>query len=281
VVAGTGPFENHITDTVVIDGQRTDVVDLRGAPIGPTWQAGYLLGADTNGRDLAVRVLYGGRNSLLIGFAAAVLAVVLGTALGLIAGYLGGRVDAFVMRTLDVLWAFPVLLLAIAMGTALAVADTRLGPLGAAGTEKVTTVLLIGVGTTPYVARSVRSQVRVLRRQPFVEAALVSGLGRGRIMTRELLPNLTFGLVALLTVLTANAIVLEAALSFLGAGVRPPEASLGSMLYGGLSTFTASPHLLVVPGLALAGVVMCISVVGDAVRRALDPHEAASATPRT
>ncbi|HEX8207623.1 MAG TPA: ABC transporter permease [Solirubrobacteraceae bacterium] len=271
-VAGTGPLENHLADTVELDGQETFVVALDGRPIGPTWRSSYLLGADANGRDVAVRVLYAGRNSLLIAVAAAVLALLLGTALGTVAGYVGGRIDALVMRALDVVWAFPVLLLGVALGTALAVDDATLGPLSAASTEKLATVLLIGIGTSPYVARPVRSQVRVLRGQPFVDAAIVGGIGTRRVMTREIVPNLTFGLVALLTVLIANAIVLEAALSFLGAGVRPPEPSLGSMLHDGSARFGTSPHLIVVPCAALAAIVMCVSLAGDAARRALDPH---------
>ena len=271
-VAGSGPMENHLTDTVVVDGKEMFVVELDGTPIAPTWRSQYLLGADANGRDVAVRVLYAGRNSMLIGVAAALLAVALGAALGLVAGYVGGRTDALVMRGLDVLWAFPVLLLGVALGTALALSDARLGPLGAEDTAKLAVVLIIGCGMSPYVARPVRGQVRVLRAQPFVDAAVSSGLGPRQIMTRELLPNLTFGLVALLTVVIANAIVLEAALSFLGSGVRPPEPSLGSMLYDGLNRLTTAPHLLVVPSVALAALVMCVSIVGDAGRRALDPQ---------
>jgi peptide/nickel transport system permease protein len=111
-----------------------------------------------------------------------------------------------------------------------------------------------------------------MRGQPFVDAAVLAGAGPARIMARELLPNLSFGLIALFTVMFANAIVLEAALSFLGAGVRPPEASLGGMLNTGLANFTISPHLLVVPAAGLTVTVLVVNLVGDAIRRALDPH---------
>ena len=280
VVADTTQLENHLTDTVAIAGEQANVVDLDGTPIGPTWRSQYLLGADGNGRDLAVRVLYAGRNSLAIGFAAGLLALVIGTFVGMLAGYAGGRIDGLLMRAIDVIWAFPVLLMAAAAGTAVAVYETRLGPLGPATTGKLLTVLLIGVGTSPYVARAVRSQVQTLRGQPFADAAVLGGLGHRQIMIREMLPNLAFGLVALLTVLVSNAIVLEAALSFLGAGVRPPEPSLGSMLYSGSAGFLTSPHLLVVPGVMLATIMLCISLVGDAARRALDPHDVSVGKPR-
>lgn len=271
-IAGTGPVENHVTASIVMDGVRHDVVSLDGTPIGPTWSGHYLLGADPNGRDVAVRVLYAGRNSLLIGGGAAMLTIALATILGLAAGYLGGRVDTAIMRALDVVWAFPVLLFAVAFGTLIAVEGFRIGPLSSGASSKLATALVIGVVSVPYVTRPVRAAVLAMRRQPFVEAAVALGAGDARIMVRELLPNLSFTLLALFSVLVANAIVLEAALSFLGAGVRAPESSWGSMLRLGLDRFAVSPHLLVVPSVALTLAVLCVNLAGDAVRRALDPH---------
>jgi peptide/nickel transport system permease protein len=264
-IAGTGPIENHITDTIRDGGRTVDVVAPDGTPIGPTWRAEYFLGADQNGRDLAVRLLYGTRNSLAIGAGAALISIALGAACGLLAGYAGGRADAAVMRMLDVIWSFPVLLAGIAVATVLTLQDARFA-------SKLTTVLLIGVVTVPYAARPVRAQVRSLRHQSFVDAAILSGAGAGRVMARELLPNLAFGLIALFSVMLANAIVLEAGLSFLGAGVRPPEPSLGGLLREGVGRFTISPHLLVVPALALTVTVLVVNLVGDVVRRALDPN---------
>lgn len=270
-IAHTGPVTNHISDTVEVGSDRVDVVALDGTPIGPSWRGRYLLGADVNGRDVAVRVLYAGRSSLLISVGAALVSVLLATVLGLVAGYVGGCVETVIVRGLDVVWSFPVLLFGIALGTVLALEDVRLGALSAETTSKVLTALVIGVVYVPYVARPVRTRAQALSHEPFVDAALLQGAGRLRIMVRELLPNLSFTLVALFTVLVGNAIVLEAALSFLGAGVRPPEVSLGSMLRDGLAHVWTAPHLLVVPSVALTLAVLAVNLVGDAVRRALDP----------
>ena len=271
-VAHTGPLANHLSDTVDVGGRPVDVVAFDGTPIGPTWGGRYLLGADVNGRDVAVRVLYAGRTSLLISVAAALVCVLLATVLGLMAGYLGGWVDTAIVRALDVVWSFPVLLLGVALGTVVALEDVRLGPLSPETTSKVLTALVIGVAYVPYVARPVRARVRALSHEPFVDAAVLQGAGHARIMARELLPNLSFTLVALFTVLVGNAIVLEAALSFLGAGVMAPEASLGSMLRDGLAHVSTAPHLVVVPSVVLTLAVLAVNLAGDAVRRAVDPH---------
>ena len=265
IVAGSGPLDNHITDTVVVHGRSVDVVSPDGVPVGPTWHGSYFLGADDNGRDVAVRLLYGARNSLTIGAVAALISMVLGGIAGVVAGYLGGRTDTVVMRGLDVVWSFPVLLAGVAVGTALTLQDAR-------AESKVVTALLIGVVSVPYVARPIRARVLGLRGEPFVEAAVLQGAGTGRVIARELVPNVSFTLVAVFTVLFANAVVLEAALSFLGAGVRPPEASLGTMINDGVGAFAFSPHLLLAPCAVLTVTVLAVNLVGDAVRRALDPH---------
>jgi peptide/nickel transport system permease protein len=274
VVAGTGPVETHLTDTVRLGGRDVDVVALDGTPLDPTWRTTYLLGADPIGRDVAVRLLYGARNSLGIAALAALISITLGSIAGLLAGYLGGRVDASVMRVLDVIWSFPVLLAGIAIGTTLAVRDGNIGPIDPRESSKVITALLIGVVSTPYAARPVRARVRSLRGEPFVDAAVLGGAGTWHVVVREVLPNLSFTLVALFTVLFANGVLLESALSFLGAGVRPPDASLGTMVREGLAHFGQSPHLLIVPSVALTVAVLAVNLAGDAVRRALDPHEA-------
>jgi peptide/nickel transport system permease protein len=264
-VAGTGPAENHITDTVEVDGRAVDVVSIEGIPVGPTWHRAYFLGADGNGRDVAVRLLYGARTSLTIGAAAALVSIVLGAAAGVLAGFVRGRTETVVMRGLDVVWSFPVLLAGVAVGTTLALQDAR-------AASKIVTALLIGVVSVPYVARPVRARVIAMRSQPFVEAAVLQGARKSRVMARELLPNVSFTLVAIFTVLFTNAVVLEAALSFLGVGVRPPDPSLGTMINAGVATFSASPHLLIAPCAVLTLTVLAVNLVGDAVRRALDPH---------
>ncbi len=280
--ARSGPLESHLTDRVRTGDGVVDVVALDGTPVGPTWRPAFLLGADESGRDLLVRLLYGGRTSLLIGAGAALLTTVLGCALGLLAGWAGGWRDTLVGRALDVVWSFPVLLAGVAFGTALTFQELRIGPLDGDEATKLLTAAVIGLLSVPYVARPVRDRVRALRRQAFVEAAEAAGAGPVRVALRELLPNLAPTLLALASVLVANAVVLESAFAFLGAGVRPPEPSWGSMLREGLDEVAVSPHLLAAPAAALTLTVLGVSLAGDALRRALDPDAplpAAGASP--
>jgi peptide/nickel transport system permease protein len=271
-VAKTGPNENHLTDTIVIDGEKTDVVALNGVPIGPTWQGKFFLGADTNGRDVMVRLLYGGRNSLLVGIAAAVMTTLLSVILGLIAGFFRGKSDTAIRALLDVMWSFPVVILGVALGVALALGGLQLGPITISGDSLAIPIFVIGLVYIPYMARPVRGQVLSLREKEFVEAARAQGAGPLRIMFREVLPNLTSTLLVFFTLLIANAILLEAALSFLGAGVRPPNPSWGTMIDEGVERIATAPHLTVVPGLMLVLTVLALNIFGDGVRDALDPR---------
>jgi peptide/nickel transport system permease protein len=272
-VAGTGgPTRNHLTDTIVVDGRRRDVVSAARIPIGPTWRAQYFLGADGNGRDVAVRLLYGARTSLFIGLAASLLSIVLAVTLGLLAGYLRGWVDAVISRSLDVVWAFPVLLLGIALGVALSEDGLRLGPLRIDGTSKWMPTLIIGIVSAVYLARPLRGLVLSLREQEFVEAARAQGAGPLRIMVGELLPNLAPTILVFVPLLVANAIMLEGALSFLGAGVQSPDPSWGTMVADGVTLLTSAPHLTIVPGAMLVLTVLALNVVGDGLRQAIDPR---------
>ncbi len=272
-IAGTGgPSRNHLTDTIAIDGTRRNVVSDDRIPIGPTWRPKYFLGADGNGRDVAVRLLYGARNSLFIGVAAAVLSILLAVTLGLLAGYLRGWVDALISRSLDVVWAFPVLLLGIALGVSLSADGLQLGPLSIAGDSKWIPTLIIAVVSAVYLARPIRGLVLSLREQEFVEAARAQGAGPLRIMLGELLPNLASTILVFVPLLVANAILLEGALSFLGAGVKAPDPSWGTMLSDGIALLTSAPHLTIVPGIMLVLTVLALNVLGDGLREALDPR---------
>src|SRR5688572_2786636 len=224
-VAHTTPFKNHLTDQVTIDGKKTDVVSLDGIPIGPTWKGEFFLGADTNGRDTAVRLLYGGRNSLLIGVTAALITTFLSVIFGAIAGYFRGFTDTVISRTLDVIWAFPVLLLGVALGTALTLSGLSLGPIEIDSKSKWIPILIIAVVYVPYMARPIRGQVLSLREKEFVEAARAQGASHVRIMFSEILPNLASTVIVFFPLMIANAILLEAALGFLGVGVQAPEPS--------------------------------------------------------
>jgi peptide/nickel transport system permease protein len=271
-VAKTTPDKNHLTDTVVVDGERRDVVDPLGKPIGPTWGERFFLGADSNGRDIMVRLLYGGRNSLMIGILAALGTIAFGLVFGLLAGYHRGRTDAVIRWSMDVVWAFPVILLGVALGTALALQGLELGPIQIESGSLAIPTLIIGLIYIPYLARPVRGQTLALREREFVEAARAQGMGPAHIVFREILPNLASTLVVFLPLLIANAILLEAALSFLGAGVQPPEASWGTMIAEGLDRIVTAPHVTIVPGLMLVVAVLSLNVFGEGVRDALDPR---------
>jgi peptide/nickel transport system permease protein len=271
-IAKTGPNENHLTDTIVVDGEEKDVVALDGVPIGPTWQREFFLGADKNGRDVMVRLLYGGRNSLAIGITAALMTTVLSIVLGLLAGFLRGRTDTVIRGLLDVMWSFPVVILGVALGVALALGGLQLGPITISGNSLLIPIFVIGLVYIPYMARPVRGQVLSLREKEFVEAARAQGAGPLRIMFREVLPNLASTVLVFFTLLIANAILLEAALSFLGAGVRPPNPSWGTMIDEGVERIATAPHLTVVPGLMLVLTVLALNVFGDGVRDAMDPR---------
>jgi peptide/nickel transport system permease protein len=218
-----------------------------------------------------VRLLYGGRNSLLIGLLASLGTIVLGLLIGLLAGYHRGRVDAFVGWLMDVIWAFPVILLGVALGTALAVGGLELGPLTIEGDSLAVPILIIAVVYVPYLARPVRGRVLALREREFVEAARAQGMGSGRIVFGEIMPNLLNTVAVMLPLLVVNAILLEAALSFLGAGVQAPNASWGTMIAEGVERIISAPHLAIVPGAMLVATVLSLAVFGEGVRKVLDP----------
>jgi peptide/nickel transport system permease protein len=271
-VAHTDPFKNHLTDTIVVNGQSKDVVAPDGVPIGPTYHGRFFLGADGNGRDIAVRLLYGGRTSLLVGVGAALMTILLSIVVGTLAGYFRGWPDTLLSRGLDILWAFPPLLLGLALGTALALGGLKIGPLTIQGDSKLIPILIIGIVQIPYMARPLRGQVLALREKEFVEAARAQGAGSLRIMFSEILPNLASTIVVFFPLMVANAILLEAALSFLGAGVRPPNPSWGTILGEGIDKIVTAPHQTIVPGLILALTVLSLNVFGDGVRDAFDPR---------
>jgi peptide/nickel transport system permease protein len=239
-----------------------------GIPLGPTWHAHYFLGADGNGRDVAVRLLYGGRNSLEIGAIATVITMVLAIVLGTIAGYFRGIVDGVISRVLDIIWAYPVLLLGIALGTVLAV--DGIGPLKS--TSLIVPALIIGFVYIPYVAKPVRGQVLTLREREFIDAARQQGLSHVQIMFSEILPNLASTIVVFIPLILANAILLESGLTYLGAGVQPPAPSWGTMISDGIGEIPAAFHNVLVPGIMLVLAVLSINVFGDGLRDALDPR---------
>jgi peptide/nickel transport system permease protein len=271
-VAHTTPDRNNLSATVTIDGKEVDVVDVEGVPIGPTWQKKFFLGADSNGRDLMVRLLYGARNSLFIGVTASLITLFLAVLLGVTAGYYRGWVDSIISRAFDVLWAFPVLLLGIALGVSLATTGLNVGFIHLKSGSLWIPTIIIGVVGVVYLARPIRGQVLSLREKEFVEAARSQGMGNLRIMFGELLPNVASTLLVFFPLIVANAILLEAALSFLGAGVRPPSPSWGTMISDGLDSLISAPHQTLAPGIMLVLTVLSLNIFGEGVRDALDPR---------
>jgi peptide/nickel transport system permease protein len=267
-IAHTTASAENITGTVREGGKNVDIVSVTGIPIGPTWQSHYFLGADANGRDTAVRLLYGGRNSLEIGVVATLLTMVLALILGVVAGYFRGMIDGVISRTLDIIWAYPALLLGITLGTVIAVGG--IGPLK--GNNLMVPAVIIGIVYIPYVAKPVRGQVLQLREREFIDAARQQGLSHTRIMFSEILPNLASTILVFIPLILANAILLEAALSFLGVGVEPPNPSWGNMISDGIATIPAAFHNVLVPGIMLVLAVMSINIFGDGLRDALDPR---------
>ncbi len=275
-VAHTGPNSTHTLQKLEVDGEKREVVNPSGRPIGPQWfEAGgkFFLGADGRlGRDEMVRLMYGGRTSLLVGFSAALLTTLVATLLGLLAGYYRGWTDTVIARTMDVIWAFPVILLAIALGLALAVGGLQIGPLKLSGSSIWIPILIIGTVYVPYMARPIRGEVLSLREKEFVEAAEAQGAGAPRVIFRELLPNLASTIIVFFTLGVANAMLLESMLSFLGVGVQAPNTSWGTMIGSGFELITSAPLLTVLPGSMLMLTVLSINVFGDGLRDALDPR---------
>jgi peptide/nickel transport system permease protein len=228
----------------------------RLAPIGTP---GYSLGADDLGRDILSRLIWGGRISLLVGFSAVLVAMTLGIIVGLLSGYFGRWVDSVFMRLIDILMAFPAILLAI----------TIVASLGPGLRNAMLAVAVVGI---PYYARIVRGSVLSLREQEFVQAARVVGASDSRIILRHILPNTMAPLIVAATLDVGWMIMAAAGLSFLGLGAQPPTAEWGVMLSTGRQFIRNAPHLSILPGLAIFLVVLALNFLGDGLRDALDPR---------
>lgn len=219
----------------------------------------HLLGTDNLGRDVLTRIIYGSRVSIQAGVVSVGFAAIVGTLVGLLAGYWRGWLDDLLMRLCDALWSFPGLVLALAIAAAL-------------GPGLVNAMIAIGIVFTPVFARLVRGSALSVREREFVLAARVVGAGHGRIMWRHVLPNVLAPVIVQGSLMTALAIVLEATLSFLGLGVQPPEPSWGSMLKAASQYMQVAPWLSFFPGVAIFVTVLGLNLLGDGLRRALDPR---------
>lgn len=221
--------------------------------------AGHPLGTDQFARDVLSRMLYGARVSLSIGFIAVGISVTLGTLIGAIAGYLGGRADGLIMRFVDMVIAFPRLILLI---TIIALVEPSIFLI----------IAILGLTQWPYVSRIVRGEVLSLREREFVQAARALGYSRRRIILRHVIPNTMAPVIVAATLGIGNTIVLEAGLSFLGLGIQPPDASWGNMVADGRDVLQSAWWISTFPGLAIVFTVLSFNVVGDGLRDALDPR---------
>lgn len=231
-------------------------IDLR-ARFAPPLTGWHWLGTDPLGRDLLARLLMAGRISLLVGFFAMLLSIMLGTLVGIVAGYYGGRVGALLMRVVDAFLAFPSVFLLLALAAFIK-------------PDPAMITVIIAVTSWMEVARIVEAEVRSLREREYILAARMLGLSGRWIMFRELLPNVVGPIIVAATLTVARAILLEAYISFLGYGIQPPLPSWGNMLNGAQQYLIRAPWLALVPGIAITLAVTCFNFIGDGLRDALD-----------
>ncbi len=249
--------------------QNLSLTDSFGSPLGPS--SAHPFGVDPLGQDVASRVIYGTRVSLEVGILGTAIAMLVGVTVGMLAGFYGGWIDTLLSRTMDVFLSIPILLLGLGIGAACAVKGC-VGNLIQPGVGVV--IFLIALATWPFVARIARGLVLSLREREFVEASQALGASNARIMLREILPNLAVPLIVFATLQIPLNMLVEAALSYLGVGIRPPTASWGQMIAAATPIFNTAWWYMVFPGIALLSAVLAFNLLGDGLRDALSPRAA-------
>jgi len=238
------------------------VIDFTAMLSPPSWE--HWLGTDAFGRDVYTRIIYGARTALLVGFLSSLMGATLGAVIGVISAYFGGRIDMAIQRFMDVLLSFPIIVLAL---TVVAV----LGKFLVGGLD-VNLVIAIAIPMVPKVARVIRSSALAIRELPYIDAARAAGFSHTRIIFRHIVPNVAAPYLIMLTAFMAQAILLEASLSFLGLGVTEPTAAWGLMLSGSSAEFyREAPWMIIFPGLAISLAVFAFNLFGDSLRDWLDP----------
>ncbi len=268
LVAVFAPLIVKLFGTTGPNDQNPSALDSFGTPTGPS--SDHIFGVDTLGRDVFARVLYGARVSLQVAIIATAISVFIGVVTGMIAGYFRGWTDTLLSRMVDVLLAFPILLLGIGLASACSLGNGCVGGLIEPGLSVV--IFVIAFVNWTYIYRIIRGQVLSMREKEFVDAARSLGASNGRILFREILPNLVAPIIVYSTLIIPQNILFEAALSFLGIGVQPPDASWGDMLADATAIFDTAWWFMFFPGAALLLTVLAFNLLGDGLHDALNPR---------
>jgi len=279
LIAHTNPFVSNLNGSFRLNGKTVSVMQantqglgLGVTPVGPTWNLShYFLGADQQGRDVFARLLYGGRASLLIGTVSAIICCFVAAVLGLLAGYFGGAIDWVLSRIFDILWAFPVYLLAISLSVILLTSGLNVGFIHVGPGSLLLPILIIAFVFVPYVARPLRGIVLSLKEREFIQAAIGSGASDWRILSREIFPNVAPSIIVFFPLMVAFNMLTESALSFLSIGVQAPAASWGTIINDGLGLLYTRPAVAMAPGIAIVISAVALNILGDGARDAFDP----------
>lgn len=275
-IAHVNAFSSNLEGRIRINGKMVSVLQSNSGlgitPIGPTWHfSTYFLGADQQGRDVFARLLYGGRVSLLIGTTSAIICCAVATVMGMAAGYFGGAIDWVLSRIFDIIWAFPIYLLAISLSVILLTSGLDLGVIRIGAGSLLLPILIIASVFVPYVARPIRGIVFSLKEREFIQAAIGSGASDWRILRKEIFPNVAPTVIVFFPLMVAFNMLTESALSFLSIGVQPPSASWGTIINDGLQLLYTRPVVAIAPGICIVITAAAFNILGDGARDAFDP----------